>query len=160
MLIQDLMTRHPVICRPDDSLNQAAQLMWDFDCGCVPIVDERGRLVGMLTDRDICVAAYTQGKRIQDIAASAAMANEVYSCLPDDTIAEAEEIMRAHRVRRLPVIDLDGRLIGLISLNDIAREAVREQTRRSKDATPERVGTTLAAICQPREAKQISPSAL
>jgi CBS domain-containing protein len=160
MLIQDLMTRNPVTCGPEDSLNQAAQLMWDFDCGCVPIVDSERRLVGMLTDRDVCIAAYTQGKPIHDITASAAMANEVYSCLPDDTIAEAEEIMRAHRVRRLPVIDLDGRLLGLISLNDLAREAVREQTRRSKDVTPARVGTTLAAICQPREAKQISPTAV
>ncbi len=155
MVISELMTRHVETCGPDDPLDRAARIMWDYDCGCVPVVDVERRVVGMLTDRDICISVHTQGKAATDIRVDEAMAQEVYSCLPDDTIAEAVEIMRSRRVRRLPVVDLGGRLVGLISLNDIAREAVRERTRKNPDVTPEEVGTTLAAICQPRLAKHI-----
>ena len=157
MTIGEIMTRMVMTCSPDETLVRAADLMWNYDCGSVPVIDGDRRVVGFLTDRDICMAAYTQGKPLRDIRVCEAMANEVYSCMADDSIAEAEEIMRVRRVRRLPVIDLDGRLLGLVSLNDIAREAVREQSRRKKDVTPSEVGTTLAAICQPRTAAVLPP---
>lgn len=150
MTISEIMTRNVMAVGPDETLVRAAGLMWDYDCGCVPVIDADRRVVGFLTDRDVCMAGYTQGKAMREILVRDAMANEVYSCMPDDTIAEAADIMRMRRVRRLPVIDLEGRLVGLVSLNDIARTAVREQTLRNKDVTPAEVGTTLAAICQPR----------
>jgi CBS domain-containing protein len=96
---------------------------------------------------------------VQHVSVREAMAREVYSCLPDDNIPEAEEIMRKRRVRRLPVVDLDGRLVGLISLNDLARESVRQQTRVQRDLTPTDVSATLAAICQPRHAAVLPPTA-
>lgn len=157
MTISEIMTRRVMTCGPDDTLVGAADLMWNYDCGSVPVIDGERRVVGFLTDRDICMAAYTQGKPLRDIHVRDAMANEVYSCMPDDSIAEAEDIMRTRRVRRLPVIDLEGRLCGLVSLNDIARAAVREQTKRTKDVTPSEVGATLAAICQPRTAVVLPP---
>ncbi len=157
MEIADLMTRHVMTCAPEDPLNRAAELMWNYDCGCVPVVDGERRVVGILTDRDVCMAAWTQGRPIQEIEVRAAMANEVYACLSDDTIAEAEEIMRQHRVRRLPVVDVEGRLVGIVSLNDIARESARQQTRAHKDVTPSEVGATLASICQPRQPVVLAP---
>lgn len=159
MVIADLMSRNVATCNDDERLEVAARLMWDLDIGCVPIVDSSRRVVGMLTDRDVCMATYTQGKPPQQIAIREAMAHEVYSCLPDDNLAEVEEIMRRRRVRRLPVIDLDGRLVGLISLNDLARESVRQQSRAQKDLTSADVSTTLAAICQPRHPAVLPPTA-
>ena len=159
MNVSDLMTRPVQSCTVNDNLQRAAQIMWENDCGCVPVLDAESRVVGMLTDRDICMATYTQGKAPQHVLVSEAMAREVYSCLPDDNLAEAEDIMRKRRVRRLPVVDLDGRLVGLISLNDLARESVRQQTRVQKDLTPVEVSATLAAICQPRHPAVLPPNA-
>jgi CBS domain-containing protein len=159
MVIADLMSRNVATCREADRLDAAARLMWDLDIGCVPVVDDRHHVIGIITDRDICMATYTQGKPPQQVLVREAMAREVYSCLPDDNLPEAEEIMRRRRVRRLPVVDLDGRLVGLISLNDLARESVRQQTRVQKDLTPLDVSATLAAICQPRHPAVLPPSA-
>lgn len=159
MAIADLMSRNVATCRADHRLDAAAKLMWDLDIGCVLVVDEQQHVIGIITDRDICMAAFTQGKAPQQIFVREAMAREVYSCLPDDNLAEAEEIMRKRRVRRLPVVDLDGRLVGLISLNDLARESARQQTRVQKDLTPLDVSATLAAICQPRHPAVLPPNA-
>ena len=159
MVISELMSRHVATCRAEDRLDVPARLMWDLDLGCILVVDEQDHVVGILTDRDICMATYTQGKAPQHILVREAMAHEVYSCLPDDNLAEVEEIMRRRRVRRVPVVDLDGRLVGLISLNDLARESARQQTRVQKDLTPLDVSATLAAICQPRHPTVLPPAA-
>ena len=159
MVIADLMSRNVATCKADDRLDAAARPMWDLDIGCVPVVDDRQQVIGIITDRDVCMATYTQGKAPQHIVVREVMAREVYSCLPDDNLSEAEEIIRKHRVRRLPVIDLDGRLVGLLSLNDLARESARQQTRVQKDLTPMDVSATLAAICQPRHPAVLPPTA-
>jgi CBS domain-containing protein len=153
--VEEIMTRTVVTCKPEDCLDRPAMLMWDFDCGAIPVVTENNEVVGMLTDRDICMAAFSQAKAVHEIRVEEAMSWEVYSCLPDDSVAEAEEIMRTRQVRRLPVIDLQGRLVGVVSLNDFAREAAREQSRRTRDTTPAEIGLTLAAICQPRSSRQM-----
>jgi CBS domain-containing protein len=124
--------------------------MWEGDCGCVPVVDQDGRVVGMLTDRDVCMAAYTQGKPLTDVRVESAMAKQVHSCRPDDAVATAERTMRERQVRRLPVIDAKGRLVGLLSLNDIAIEAVRERELRQREVSAAEVGLTLAALCAHR----------
>ena len=80
----------------------------------------------MLTDRDICMAAYTQGRPLGEMQVSSAMSRQLFSCRPEDSLAKAEEIMRTNRIRRLPVIDADRHLVGILSLDDIAREATRE----------------------------------
>lgn len=151
MKVRDLMSADVKSCNVHDSLNRAAQIMWDNNCGCVPVVDVGRRVIGILTDRDICMAAYTQGTPLGTSAVGSAMATEVHSCQPDDTLAGALKLMRAHRVRRLPVVDDDGLLLGIISLNDIAREAERERAaklkkRQVKDTD---IAQTLGAICTP-----------
>ncbi len=159
MNVGQLMTQDVRACRPEDTLDTAAQIMWDNDCGCVPVVDANRRVVGMLTDRDICMAAYTQGGPLRALLASSAMAKKVFSCKPEDTLEAAEEIMRANQIRRLPVVDAEGRLLGIISLNDIAREAERERTRRRKEVTTDEIGLTLAAICKPHSERAVAAAA-
>jgi len=113
----------------------------------------------MLTDRDICMAAYTRGAPLEGMAVSSAMAKQIFSCRLRDTVREAENIMRANRVRRLPVLDAEGRPAGLISLNDIAREAKRESTNGAKELDLDEVALTLGTICERRGARQLTVAA-
>jgi CBS domain-containing protein len=162
MKVEQLMTRTVKACSPDDTLNRAAQLMWEGDCGCLPVVstDGDGRVIGVITDRDICMAAYTQGRRLSEIPVASAMAREVIACRPSDGVSQAEALMRDHQVRRLPVVDGAGRLVGILSLNDIAREAQREATGAGrKEVTQADVAETLAQVCRPRASRDVSLAA-
>jgi CBS domain-containing protein len=127
--VKDIMTTNVRKCFMSDSLATAAQLMWDHDCGCVPVLNEHAQLVGMLTDRDICMAAFFQGVPISGVKVSAVMSRQLFDCTSDDDLSVAERIMRDKKVRRLPVLNEEGRLVGLLSLSDIARGADEEYAR-------------------------------
>ena len=148
MNVEQAMTTGVKTCRPQDALSTAAHLMWDHDCGCVPVVDEKLKVLGIITDRDICMAAYTQGKPLYELPVSLAMSKNVWSVRPGDTISAAELVMQEHQIRRLPVVDVTGRLVGLLSLNDLARHASRERTQKRKAVSDAEIGETLAAICE------------
>jgi len=144
MKVSDLMTAVVATCGPSDSLNRAAQIMWEQRCGSVPVVDETGAPAGMLTDRDAAMAAYTQGRRLDDISVSTAMSRPVWSCAATAPVEEAEGLMMAHGVRRLAVVDPQGRLVGVLSLDDIARGATAWDGKGEIDL--ERVAVTLGEI--------------
>jgi len=151
MKVWEVMTRAVKSCSAADSLDAAAQIMWDNDCGCVPVVDDDRRVVGIITDRDICMAAHLQGVALKDSQAASAMSKEVFTCDADAGISSAEAIMRERRVRRLPVVNGDNRLIGVVSLNDIAREGRREAARRTvRQVMDADIASVLGAVCQPR----------
>lgn len=152
MQVKKLMIKQVASCPSYDNLERAAQVMAELDCGCVPIIDSSSKVVGMLTDRDICMAAYQQGRALAEIPVSSAMSKEVYACLPEDDLTVAEFIMERKRVHRLPVIDDDGQLVGLLSLTDIARRASEEEGKKRirKGLKPAEVAHTLAAVSQPR----------
>jgi len=154
MNISQLMNRSVHTCRPTDSLATAASQMWEADIGCLVVVGEDGKVAGMVTDRDACMAAYTQGLPLHQIPVSVAMAKEVYSCAPDDSVIEAEEVMRSRKVRRLPVLDSTAKLVGIVSLNDLARESERESGRKGRAVSGQEVSATLAAICEPRASRR------
>jgi CBS-domain-containing membrane protein len=159
MKISQIMKTDVEACGVDDNLAAAASRMWDCDIGCLPVLDADGQLAGIVTDRDLCMAAFTRGERLQDIPVSIAMAKEVLSCSPDATLVEAEEVMRSGQVRRLPVIDSDGCLVGIVSLNDLAMLAEREIGRKNRDLSAQEVTATLAAICAPRQADTVRVTA-
>lgn len=146
MHIHDIMNSPAVTCRSDDNLATAARLMWDQDCGIVPVVNEHGQLAGVITDRDICMATFTRNSAPQHIQIGDAMAKQVFSCRAEDTVEAAEQVMSDHQVRRIPIVDGDNRPVGILSLNDLARHAISSQTR---DGMDREVTKTLAAICQP-----------
>ena len=131
MKVRDVMTTNVRTCFTSDSLAAAAQLMWDHDCGCVPVLNEDGQVIGMLTDRDICMAAFFQAVPIGEIKVSAVMSRRLFDCTGDEDLSAAEGIMRKRKVRRLPVLNRDGRLVGLLSLSDIARLAYDEYERKA-----------------------------
>jgi len=150
MKVRDLMITEVKCCETYNTLNSAAQMMWDNDIGCVPVV-EHGRVVGMLTDRDICMAAYLQGVSLTGALVTSAMSKEVFSCAPNDDIATAEKLMREKQVRRLPVIDAQGHLAGLISLNDIAREGEHEaEMKKTREVSDAEIARVMASVCAPR----------
>ncbi len=158
MKVGELMTTDVRACGPGDSLNRAAQIMWENDCGCVPITDGARRVVGMLTDRDICMAAYTQGRVLAEMPASSAMSKTVVACKVGDAVAAAERLMREKRVRRLAVVGTNGRLAGILSLSDIAGRARREQPRgeKNEELSLAKVGETLGAICERPQSAEVT----
>jgi CBS domain-containing protein len=143
MRIDQIMNRPVAMCGADDNLHTAARLMWEHDCGALPVTDRQGQLIGVITDRDICMATYSQGKAPQDIAVSSAMAKQAFSCHAADSLESAEKLMSRRQIRRLPVIDGDNRPIGMLSLNDIARHAA------SSKKNDHEIVQTMAAICEP-----------
>jgi CBS domain-containing protein len=144
MNVGQVMTKSPGICTIDDSLERAAQVMWDLDCGCVPVVDSTGRAVAMVTDRDVCMAAYTQGRRLDDVSVDTAMSRPARTCTAATTLEEAEDLMMAHAVRRLVVVDADGRVAGVVSIDDVARCGAAWD--RWADIDLERAAMTLGEI--------------
>jgi len=105
MNVSKLMTTSVQACSIHDTLQRAAQIMWESDCGCVPVVDDDERVVGMLTDRDVCMAGYTQGKPYAEIPVSSAMAKQVFGVSENDVVDVAETLMRDKQIRRVPVLD-------------------------------------------------------
>ncbi|HEX2879508.1 MAG TPA: CBS domain-containing protein [Polyangiaceae bacterium] len=150
MNVVKLMSIDPACHQAHETLADAARDMWDCDCGCIPVVDNEQRVIGMITDRDICMAALFKGRPIQEISIGDVMSRVAITCRSDDTIQEAERIMREARVRRLPVTDETDRLIGVISLNDIALEAESERSSRTPQVTLNDVALTLSAVCHQR----------
>lgn len=151
MRIEQLMTGNVHVCHPQDTLSTAAEKMWAHDIGCLPVIDDSGQVIGMITDRDICMAAYTQGRSLAELPVSIAMSRELFTCTQDDLIKDAEEALKSHQIRRLPVLNKEQNLVGIVSLNDIAREAEREASLKNREISTQEVTTTLASVSQPRQ---------
>ena len=159
MKIRDLMTKQVATVRATDSTAVAARLMWDCDCGAVPVLDGDGRAIAMITDRDICMAALMRDSAPSAIPVSEAMSRTLRFCSPEDAVSTAEGIMRTYQIRRIPILDKDRRPVGVLSLADIVRGAERKNGRATKTKTkakkvaPSVVAGTLADICAtpPRE---------
>jgi len=146
MKVHDVMTREVRTCGPDDELGRAAMQMWEGDCGVLPVV-WGGRVVGMVTDRDICMGLALKGCRPSERRVREVMSRDVWSCIGDDDLADALETMASRRVRRLPVLDGE-RLVGMISMNDV----VTKTEGRAHPPTRE-ILAALRAVCQPQRRK-------
>lgn len=148
MRTEEIMSSPVFTCHTQETLNVAAHVMWEHDCGAIPIVNDKGKLVGMLTDRDICMAAYTQGRPLDEIPIHLAMAKHVQSVRREQPVAEVEELMASQQLRRIPVVDPAGIPIGIVTVNDLTREAVRPTSHLKGGLT--KVMQTLASICTTR----------
>ena len=142
MKVRDLMTSDVKTCRPETNLAEAVKEMWEGDCGALPVVSDDGRVAGIITDRDICIAVATRGRSADRIAVREVARDHVHTCLLDDDASAALQTMKLHKIRRLPVVDADGHVRGMLSLNDIVTHAGA--------ATPTEVVSTLASICEHR----------
>ena len=147
MNVEDLMTKPAATIHTRDVLSLAAENMWNHDCGVLPVVDDAGKLVGVITDRDICIAAWSRGRLLTAIRVEEAMSTDVVSMTRGQDLALAELLMAERQVRRIPIVDADHRPVGILSINDIAREAARTDSRLQTGLSS--AIHTLAAICRP-----------
>ncbi len=143
MRVRDIMTPDPAWCTPDTSARETAVLMRDHDCGSIPVVEsqQRKRLVGTVTDRDLAVRGLAAGKGPETPVRELLTASPV-TCGPDDEVEIVREVMVARLVRRVPVVDTDGQLVGIVAQADIARE--------EGAASDQEVGRIVEAISEPR----------
>jgi CBS domain-containing protein len=149
MRVKELMTDMPQACGVGDSANEAARIMWERDCGAVPVVDRDGHTVGIVTDRDICMAAYFQGRPLSAIPVADIMSRDLCTVEAEAELSEAERLMQARQVRRLPVVANGGRLIGILSLSDVARGVPRSTGRPGAPESQELL-RTVEKVSEPR----------
>jgi len=143
MRARDIMTREPECCRPDQTARDAALVMRDRDCGCVPIVDDAGSVIGIITDRDLAVRAIALGKD-SSTSLSELMTPEAASCGPDDDLRDVEQKMAELQIRRIPIVDTSGRCLGIISQADIARASATDSP-----VTEQEIALVVEKISQP-----------
>lgn len=142
MRVKQIMTPDPATCAPESTAREAAALMRDHDCGSIPVVEGGKRLIGTVTDRDLAVRGLAEGKgpeaRVRDL-----MTPDPATCLPEDEVENVRQVMVQALVRRVPVVDEDGLLVGIVAQADIARE--------EGAATDREVGRIVEAISEPRD---------
>jgi CBS domain-containing protein len=155
MRVQDIMTRDVKSCGPHDDVAQVATLMWDNDCGIVPVIINGETPVGVITDRDICIAVGTRQRLASEIAANQVISTDLHMCSPDTRITNALALMREKKVRRLVVVDSNGILEGILSLNDIVLHC-GPSNNKEPGFSYEDVIKTLQVICEHRKQRTAS----
>ncbi len=148
MNVKEVMSRETKTIRMVDRLDTAARILWENDCGIVPVVDGNQALVGVVTDRDLCMAAYTQGRPLGEIPVTAVMARNAATCKPDDPVATAMQTLQQRQVHRLPVVDARNVVVGMLSISDLVRVA----HTRPAGLDGGSVLKTIASITAPRRA--------
>jgi CBS domain-containing protein len=123
MKVKEIMTPNAKAIWLTQSLADAAQLMWENDCGVLPIIKDGRKVVGMITDRDICMAVAMRNTNSSGVSVEEVMTGQVYSVNPEDEVDEALQTMQQHKIRRLPVVNAEGDLEGVISMNDVVLHA-------------------------------------
>jgi CBS domain-containing protein len=143
------MTTHVRTVNADADAAAAAMAMWEADCGVVPVIGFEGSVAGVVTDRDICMGALLSHRRESDLRVRDVMSKHVYACLPEDDVQTALATMREKHVRRLPVVDTAGHLVGLLSLNDVVLHV------GNGGPTPKQVIEALKGICAHRTVQAV-----
>ena len=130
MRVQDVMVKSPATCSVATNLAEAAALLWTGNCGALPVIDAAGKLEGIVTDRDICIAVGTKNRKPSEITVGQAMSRNVVSCHPGDDVHAALKTMRFRKVRRLPVICDDRKLVGTLSISELLLHARHDDGSR------------------------------
>jgi len=149
MIVKEVMNRKVTTCEPETTLEAAAILMWDNDCGTVAVLDDAGRAIGIITDRDICMAVALQHKAASEIQVQEVMSRQLFTCQPENDIMNALKTMSFQKVRRLPVTNDSGQVEGIISIEDLIAHA--ERGRRGiqvPELSYDDTMTALKAVCR------------
>lgn len=157
MNIEKVMTREVSACTASDTLNRAAQLMWEGDCGALPVLDEQRRVIGVVTDRDICMGTYTQGVPLWGASVASVMSKQLFTCSPNDDVGDVERLMREKQIRRVPVVNASGELLGIVTLGDLARCSQSSALQKAMGGLA--IAKTLASICEARPHQEAGAAA-
>jgi CBS domain-containing protein len=133
MTVKDLMNTAVATCAPDSGLDSVVEIMREHDCGFLPVIDSHGIIVGVVTDRDVCLAGGTKHRSLARISVKETMSHPVFSCFPDENIKTVLVTMAKHRVRRLPVLNKSGHLLGVLSIDDIVHAPPRRGGPTAED---------------------------
>lgn len=147
MKVKDVMTPDAKAIPITESLAVAAREMWENDCGILPIIKDGKKVIGMITDRDICMAAAMRDTTPSHITVEEVMTGNIYSTTAEEDVADALKMMREHRIRRLPVLNAEGELEGIVSMNDIVLKA-KSRNGKKPEIDYADVVKTYQAICE------------
>ncbi|MBZ5500687.1 MAG: CBS domain-containing protein [Acidobacteriia bacterium] len=150
MRVEEVMMRTPACCSPESNLGTATELLWSRNCGILPIVDAQQKVIGVITDRDLCIALGTRNQLAGQVQVGEVMSQNVVSCRPEEDIHAALDTMARNRVRRLPVVNKEGRLEGILSMDNIVLHADAAGTGKTAELAPRDIVVTLQRIYGPR----------
>ncbi len=122
MLVKDVMVSRVAVCWPEANLAEVAAILWESQCGSLPVVDDNGHVVSVITDRDMAIALGTRNMRASDVKVKDVAPPRVFTCAPNEDFESALNTMVTQNIRRLPVVE-DGKLVGVLSIDDLARGA-------------------------------------
>jgi CBS domain-containing protein len=148
MKVKEIMTPNATAIWLTESLADAAKLMWDNDCGVLPIIKDGRKVIGMITDRDICMALAMRDTNPSSVSVEQVMSGQVYAVKPEDEVDQALQEMQEHRIRRLPVVNPEGELEGMLSMNDIVLNAKESNAGPAESIRDSDVVKTYQAICR------------
>jgi CBS domain-containing protein len=148
MKVKDVMTPNAKAIWLTESLADAARLMWANDCGVLPIIKDGRKVIGLITDRDICMAVAMRDRNPSSISVEEVMTGQVYAVNAEDNVEQALEQMQQLQIRRLPVITPEGELEGILSMNDIVLHAKPTDDPAGDSINYEDVVKTYQAICR------------
>ena len=146
MKVADIMAKPPAYCSPQTNLAAAVEILWRQNCGILPIVDCEEKVVGLVTDRDICVALGTRNRLPSDMTVGEVTSGKVIACRPDDDIRGALATMAEAKVRRLPVIDAEGKLQGVLSVDDVVLRTETGTIKGDSELSFEDLANTLKIL--------------
>jgi len=144
MKVEKIMATDVGFCRLEDTLIKTAEIMRQKNCGGVAVVDAENKVVGIITDRDICIAVAARNKKVSQVKVKELTGGKIIGCAANDKIEDALKKMRKNQLKRLPVTDKSGKLVGILSLTDILISVRKDKKLKKK------VYSTLIAIFQPR----------
>ena len=150
MKVRDVMMRTPASCSTDTNLAAAVEILWNRNCGFLPVVNAQGKVVGVATDRDICIALGTRNRLPGEITVGEVISGKLFACAPDDDVHTALATMAQEKVRRLPVIGSDGMLQGILSMDDAVLHAEASLPGKAVELSDEEVALTLRRLYQPK----------
>lgn len=156
MKVQDVMMRTPVSCDPETNLGAAVELLWNRNCGVLPIVDAQQKVVGVVTDRDLCVAFGTRNRLPGEIKVGEVVTGKVFSCRPADDIHTALDAMARQKVRRLVVLNQEGTLEGILSMDDVVLHAEAGKAGKAVDLSEAEIVETLRRVYGPELPQVVS----
>jgi len=151
MIVKDIMKKAVATCAPESDLASVIETMREHACGFLPVVDSHGIVMGVITDRDVCLAGGTKHRPLARVSVKETMSHPVFSCFPDENVKVVLATMAKHRVRRLPVLNKSGHLEGVLSIDDV----VSAPPRRG-GPTADEIVAELKGIYAPRPIEPVT----
>jgi len=149
MKVKDVMMRTPASCDAATNLGAAVEILWNRNCGILPIMNSQGKVIGVVTDRDLCIALGTRNRLPGEITVGQIVSGEVFTCKPDDNIRDALNTMAREKVRRLPVVNDAGQLEGILSMDDVVLHSEAGIAAKTCELSHDTVVNTLKQLYLP-----------